>query len=244
MNALNIFLFDIYPYIALTIFLLGSLLRFDRDQYTWKSDSSQLLKAGQLRWGSNLFHVGVLFLFFGHTVGMLTPHFLYEPFISAGNKQLMAMVSGGLAGLLGFAGVSILLHRRLMEPRIRINSKTSDIVLLVLFWLQLALGLATIPLSAEHLDGSMMMQLAGWAQHIMTLQGGASAMLGGASWVFKLHMFLGMSIFVVFPFTRLVHVWSGFGTVAYLFRPYQVVRARRLNVPAGHNQANRPGAGV
>ncbi|NCP55509.1 MAG: respiratory nitrate reductase subunit gamma, partial [Rhodoferax sp.] len=161
MNTLNHFLFGIYPYIAFVVFIVGSLLRFDRDQYSWKSDSSQMLKMGQLRWGSNLFHIGVLFLFAGHTFGMLTPHFVYEQFISAGDKQLMAMISGGMAGLLGFIGVSLLLHRRLSEPRIRINSKTSDIVLLVLLWLQLALGLATVPLSGQHLDGSMMMKLAG-----------------------------------------------------------------------------------
>ena len=244
MNAIDNFLFGLYPYIALTVFLLGSLIRFDRDQYTWKSDSSQLLKAGQLRWGSNLFHIGVLFLFFGHLIGMLTPHFLYESFISAGNKQLMAMISGGTAGVLGFIGVTLLLHRRLSEPRIRINSKTSDIVLLVLLWLQLALGLATIPLSGQHLDGSMMMRLAAWAQHIVTFQTGAPELLAEAGWIFKMHMFLGMSIFFIFPFTRLVHVWSGFGTMAYLVRPPQVVRARRLNVPAGQNQPRRPGAGV
>lgn len=236
MNALDTFLFGIYPYICLTVFLLGSLIRFDREQYSWKSDSSQLLKHGQLRWGSNLFHIGVLFLFFGHSFGMLTPHFLYEHFISAGNKQLMAMVSGGVAGLLGFIGVSLLLHRRLSEPRIRINSKTSDIVLLILLWLQLALGLATIAISAQHLDGGMMMRLAEWAQRIMTFRSGAPELLAEAGWVFKAHMFLGMSIFFIFPFTRLVHVWSGFGTVAYLVRPYQVVRSRRLNLPAGHNQ--------
>jgi len=228
MTTLNDFLFGIYPYICLAVFLVGSLIRFDRDQYTWKSDSSQLLRAGQLRWGSNLFHVGVLFLFFGHTFGMLTPHFLYESFISAGAKQLVAMISGGLFGLLGFIGVTILLHRRLSDERIRINSKTSDIVLLVLLWLQLALGLATIPLSAQHLDGSMMMRLAGWAQHIVTLQAGAPEMLAEAGLVFKLHMFLGMSIFLIFPFTRLVHVWSGFASVGYVLRPYQVVRSRRL----------------
>ena len=244
MNALDIFLFGVYPYIAFTVFLVGSLIRFDRDQYTWKSDSSQLLKAGQLRAGSNLFHVGVLFLFFGHLFGMLTPHFVYEHFLAAGSKQLMAMVSGGIAGTLGFIGVTLLLHRRLFEPRIRINSKTSDIVLLVLLWLQLALGLATIPLSAQHLDGSMMMKLAGWAQTIVTFQAGAPELLAEAGWIFKLHMFLGMSIFFIFPFTRLVHVWSGFGTVAYLVRPYQVVRARRLTLPAGHNTPRHPGAGV
>jgi nitrate reductase gamma subunit len=230
MNTLDNFLFGIYPYICLSVFLLGSLVRFDRDQYTWKSDSSQLLRPGQLRWGSNLFHVGVLFLFFGHSFGMLTPHFLYEPYISAGHKQLVAMVSGGLFGLFGFIGVSLLLHRRLSDDRIRANSKTSDILLLVLLWLQLALGLATIPLSAQHLDGGMMMKLAGWAQSIMTFQAGAPALLAEAGFVFKMHMFLGMSIFLIFPFTRLVHVWSGFGAVAYLVRPYQVVRSRRLGM--------------
>ena len=230
MTYLDNLLFGYYPYICLSIFLLGSLLRFDRDQYTWKSDSSQLLRAGQLRWGSNLFHVGVLFLLGGHTFGMLTPHFLYEPFMSAGSKQIMAMVSGGAFGILGFIGVSMLLQRRLGDERIRVNSKTSDIVLLVLLWLQLALGLATIPLSAQHLDGSMMMKLADWAQHIVTFQAGAPQLLHDASWVFKLHMFLGMSIFLIFPFTRLVHVWSGFGTVAYLVRPYQLVRSRRLGM--------------
>ena len=244
MNTLDTFLFGLYPYICLTVFLLGSLIRFDRDQYTWKSDSSQLLKVGQLRWGSNLFHISVLFLFFGHLFGMLTPHFLYESFISAGTKQLLAMTAGGIAGTLGFVGVSLLLHRRLTEPRIRINSKTSDIVLLVLLWLQLALGLVTLPLSAQHLDGSMMMILAEWAQRIVTFRAGAPELLAEVSWVFKAHMVLGMSIFFIFPFTRLVHVWSGFGAAAYLIRPYQVVRSRRLNVPVGHNQPRRPDASV
>ena len=239
MNALDSFLFGIYPYICLTVFLLGSLIRFDRDQYTWKSDSSQLLRAGSLRWGSNLFHVGVLFLFFGHSVGLLTPHFLYESFISAGAKQVMAMVSGGIAGTLAIIGLTLLLIRRLTEPRIRATSKTSDIVILMLLWLQLALGLATIPLSAQHLDGSMMLRLADWAQRIVTFRAGAPELLAGASWVFKAHLFLGMSIFLVFPFTRLVHVWSGFATLAYLARPYQLVRSRRLNLPAG--QARQSG---
>ena len=230
MSYLHHFVFGVYPYIALSIFLLGSLIRFDRDQYSWKSDSSQLLRKGQLRWGSNLFHVGILFLFFGHSVGMLTPHFVYEPFMTAGAKQLMAMISGGLFGLFGFVGVSILLHRRLSDARIRATSKTSDIVLLWLLWAQFALGLATIPLSAQHLDGGMMMKLAEWAQRIVTFRSGAPELLAEASWVFKAHMFLGMSIFLIFPFTRLVHVWSGFGTLAYVVRPYQVVRSRRMGI--------------
>ena len=94
MSTLHNFFFNVYPYICLTVFLMGSLARFDRDQYTWKSDSSQLLRARQLRWGSNLFHVGILFLFGGHTVGLLTPHFVYEPFLSPGTKQLIAVYAG------------------------------------------------------------------------------------------------------------------------------------------------------
>jgi len=232
MNYLDTLLFGYYPYICLSVFFVGSLIRFDRDQYTWKSDSSQLLRTGQLRWGSNLFHIGVLFLFFGHFFGMLTPHFVYEHFLGAGAKQLIAMVSGGVAGTIGFIGLTLLLHRRLSDDRIRVTSKPSDILISLLLWVQLALGLATIPLSAQHMDGSMMLKLAGWAQYIVTFRAGAADLLADAGWVFRLHMFLGMSIFLVFPFTRLVHVWSGFASLSYLLRPYQVVRSRRLNLPA------------
>ncbi|MBU3565873.1 MAG: respiratory nitrate reductase subunit gamma [Polynucleobacter sp.] len=230
MSYLDTFIFGIYPYICLTVFFVGSLIRFDRDQYTWKSDSSQLLRKKQLRIGSIFFHVGVLFLFFGHFFGMLTPHFLYEPFITAGQKQVMAMATGGIAGTFGFIGLTILLHRRLTDDRIRATSKTSDILIAVILWFQLLLGLATIPLSGQHLDGSMMMKLAGWAQDIVTFNSGAVALLSGVDWVFKLHMFLGMTIFLIFPFTRLVHIWSGFASVTYLVRPYQIVRSRRLGI--------------
>ncbi len=229
-------LFGLYPYVCLAVFFIGSWVRFDRDQYTWKSDSSQLLRRGSLRWGSNLFHVGVLVLFFGHFVGMLTPHALYQPFMSAGTKQVMAMVVGGVAGLLALVGVTLLLHRRLADARIRATSRTSDVALLWIFWIQLALGLGTIPLSAQHLDGSMMLLLAEWAQRIVTFRSGAVELLASTGWVFKLHMFLGMTVFLVFPFTRLVHIWSGFATLAYPLRPYQLVRSRRLGLPAGHNQ--------
>ncbi|HMV71834.1 MAG TPA: respiratory nitrate reductase subunit gamma [Pseudomonadales bacterium] len=229
MNALDYLLFGIYPYICMAVFLVGSLIRFDRDQYTWKSDSSELLRRGQLRLANNLFHIGVLFLFFGHLIGMLTPHFIYEPFISSGAKQLLAMVSGGIAGTLGFIGLTLLLQRRLFDERIRAASRPGDILIAVLLWLQLLLGLATIPISAQHLDGSTMLKLAGWAQHVVTFRGGAAALLADVGWVFKAHMFLGMTIFLVFPFTRLVHVWSGFASLFYLLRAPQIVRSRRLD---------------
>ncbi len=137
MSSLHQFLFGTYPYIASAIFLFGSLVRFDYAQYTWKSDSSQLLKRGQLRWGSNLFHLGILFLFLGHLVGLLTPHWVYEPFLDPARKQLLSMVSGGIAGTMCMIGLLLLIHRRLTEPRIRANSKTMDFV--ILFWILLTL---------------------------------------------------------------------------------------------------------
>lgn len=224
---LNQFLFGIYPYLALAVFLLGSLIRFDREQYTWKSDSSQLLRHGQLRWGSNLFHVGILGIFFGHLAGLLTPVTVWHALgVSAGAKQWLAIVAGGVFGAMCLVGVVLLLHRRLADPRIRSTSKTGDIVVLVLFLAQLLLGLFSITVSLQHLDGSEMLKFMEWAQRIVTLRGGASDLVANASWVFKAHLVLGLTIFLIFPFTRLVHIWSGFASVLYLFRPYQIVRQR------------------
>ena len=132
--------FVVYPYVCLAVFLMGSLARFDRDQYTWKSDSSQMLRTGTLRWGSNLFHVGILFLFFGHLFGQLTPHWMYDPFISAPQKQLLAIVAGGVAGLICFVGLTLLLHRRIFDPRIRLTSHRTDLAILVILWVQLSPG--------------------------------------------------------------------------------------------------------
>ena len=238
MNTLRGFVFGVYPYICLTVFLLGSLIRFDRDQYTWKSDSSQLLRSGLLRWGSNLFHVGILFLFFGHLVGLLTPHSFYGHFMEAPVKQMVAIWSGGAFGILCFIGLSMLIYRRLFDPRIRLTSHATDIAILLILWVQLVVGLITLPYSWAHSDGSVMLILADWAQRILTLRHVDAQMLAGLPWPYLFHIVLGMTIFLLFPFSRLVHVWSGFGTLAYLFRPYQVVRARRLNLP------RQPGAGT
>ncbi|MBP7522893.1 MAG: respiratory nitrate reductase subunit gamma [Leptothrix sp. (in: Bacteria)] len=233
------FLFVVYPYICLAVFLMGSLARFDRDQYTWKSDSSQLLRARQLRWGSNLFHGGILFLFFGHLFGQLTPHALYELLLTSSQKQLVAVVAGGVAGTACFIGLSMLLHRRLSDPRIRLTSHRTDIAILVILWVQLALGLSTLPSSLHHVaEPTTMLRLASYLQGIVTLNPDAS-LVSGVEWHFQVHMVLGMTIFLLFPFSRLVHVWSGFASVGYILRPYQLVRARRLNLPSGHNTPRR-----
>ncbi len=244
MNGVYGFLFQVYPYVCFTVFLMGSLFRFDRDQYTWKSDSSQMLRAGLLRWGSNLFHFGILFLFFGHMVGLFTPHAVYGVFMSAGSKQMLAVVAGGIAGMFCFVGLSMLLYRRVFDPRIRLTSHATDIAVLVVLWVQLVVGLITLPFSWHHADGSVMLILADWAQRIVTLRPVDATVLSTLPWPYLFHIVFGMTIFLLFPFSRLVHVWSGFATVTFLFRPHQIVRSRRLNVPAGHNQPRQPGAGV
>jgi len=235
MSGVYGFLFQVYPYVCFTVFVMGSLIRFDQNQYSWKSDSSQLLRSGLLRWGSNLFHFGILFLFFGHMVGLFTPHSVYGLFMSAASKQLMAVVAGGIAGALCFVGLSMLLYRRVFDPRIRLTSHRTDIAVLVILWVQLVVGLITLPFSWQHADGSVMLILADWAQRIVTLRAVDASLLATLPWPYLFHIVFGMTIFLLFPFSRLVHVWSGFAAVTYLFRPYQVVRARRLNLPAGHN---------
>lgn len=224
---LHEFLFGIYPYVCLVAFALGSLIRFEREQYSWRSGSSQILRQRQLRWGSNLFHVGILFLLFGHTVGLLTPTAIYSLFIDVPTKQLVAIVSGGAAGIICFIGLSLLLHRRLFDARIRATSTPADIAILALLWVQLTIGLLTLPFSLMHKDGSVMLALSHWAQAIVTLQGGAAAHIEGLPWPYLIHLVLGMTIFLVFPFSRLVHIWSA--PIGYAFRPYQLVRRRGRN---------------
>ncbi|HHW8958055.1 respiratory nitrate reductase subunit gamma [Morganella morganii] len=224
MNFLNTFFFDIYPYIAGAVFIIGSWLRYDYGQYTWRAGSSQMLDKKGMRLASNLFHVGILGIFFGHFVGMLTPHWVYEPFITVAQKQMLAMVAGGACGVMTLIGGGLLLKRRLTNPRVRATSSAGDILIITLLVIQVILGLGTIPFSAQHTDGSEMMKLVGWAQSVVTFQGGASEHLEGVAFIFRMHLVLGMTLFLIFPFCRLVHIWSA--PVEYITRRYQLVRNR------------------
>lgn len=222
LNYLNFFFFDIYPYIAGTVFLVGSWLRYDYGQYTWRAGSTQIMDKKGMRLASNLFHIGVLGVLVGHFFGMLTPHWMYESFLPIPVKQKMAMILGGGSGVLMLIGGIMLLKRRLTNPRVRVNSTFADILILTLLLVQVALGLLTIPFSAQHMDGSEMMKLVGWAQSVVTFHHGASAHLEGVAFVYRLHLVLGMTLFLLFPFCRLVHIWSV--PIEYLTRRYQLVR--------------------
>ncbi|MGM0824305.1 respiratory nitrate reductase subunit gamma [Vreelandella arcis] len=223
-DYLHQLIYGYYPYLAGTVFLLGSLLRFDHGQYTWKTGSSQMLSSKNMRLASNLFHIGIITIFFGHLVGLLTPHWAYAPFMSAGTKQIIAIVVGGIAGVMCLVGGAMLAYRRVANPRVRASSSPMDTFMILLLVVQVSLGLLTIIPALNHLDGGVMIQLAHWAQAVVFFQGGAASYLVGVGFIYKLHILVGLTIILIFPFTRLVHVWSApFG---YVTRRYQLVRKR------------------
>lgn len=227
MNLHN-FLYGVYPYIALSVFLIGSWLRFDREQYSWKSDSSQLLSKANLRLGSNLFHIGVLAIFGGHAVGLLTPHSVFHALgVSDMDHQMIAIWAGSIFGLSALVGGLILWVRRMFNDRVSAASRGADKFILTWLLLTLTLGLCTIPVSIGHANEGnpeVMIALAEWVQSIVYLRPDPALLLG-VDTVFKVHLFFGMTVFLVFPFTRMVHVWSApFG---YIARPYQIVRSKR-----------------
>ena len=223
----NTLLFGVYPYVCLAVLLIGSLIRFDREPYTWKSDSSQILRRRQLRWGSNLFHYGVLVVIAGHFAGFLAPDWAVDWALTPVAHQLLAMVVGGIAGAVAIVGLTMLIARRLGDPRIRLNSRKWDIAVVLMLWLQLALGLLTVPLSAFHMDGVLFVTLTSYVKGVVTLNGSAAALMADVPLPYKLHILLGFTIFLISPFTRMIHIWSGGGALAYFVRPYQIVRTPR-----------------
>lgn len=222
---LNQLAFGWYPYLAITVLVLGSILRFDKDQYSWRSQSSQFLRRKQLSIGSNLFHMGIIVLFVGHLVGLLTPINVVDGLgIGHGFKQLAAVIVGGIAGIAALVGATLLLHRRLTDPRIRQSSSFGDIAVLVLIWVQLIMGVGTTYWTMQHLDGAEMVRFMGWAGGIIRFDPTAPALLADVAIIYKLHIVLGLTLFLITPFTRLVHIWSA--PIWFLLRPgYQIVRS-------------------
>ncbi|MGS2722477.1 respiratory nitrate reductase subunit gamma [Porticoccus sp. GXU_MW_L64] len=225
MSFSNTFLFGIYPYIAFAICVIASCIRFEKEPYSWRADSSQMLRKKNMRWASNWFHIGIIFVLCGHIAGLLTPESVYHYVISTEAKQMVAMVTGGAFGLLCFVGLTGLIVRRFSDERVKANSRFSDFLVLILLYIQLILGLSTIVVSTGHLDGSVMVMLANWAQNIVTFNmAEAVANIAPVHFIYKAHVFLGVTLFVVFPFTRLVHIVSA--PVWYFGRKYQLVRQK------------------
>lgn len=226
MNFIDTFFFGIYPYIALGVFLLGSLVRYDREQYSWKTGSSQMLSSKNFRIASVLFHVGIIMILLGHFAGLVMPWEIWHALgISLAVKQVIAMGVGGFFGILCLIGLTMLVRRRLFDPRIKASSTLMDTGILLLIYLQLILGLITIFISSGHMDGSVMYNLMSWSRYLLTFRPvEAVEYISSVHWIYKMHVTLGISLFVLFPFSRLVHIWSV--PVQYVRRNYQVVRQK------------------
>lgn len=226
MHYIDTLFFGIYPYVATGIFFLGSLLRYDREQYTWKTGSSQMLSSKNFRIASILFHVGIIAILGGHFAGLVLPWEIWHALgITMAAKQVIAMGVGGFFGVLCFIGLTMLVYRRLFDPRIKANSSLMDTGILLLIYAQLIIGMGTIFISSGHMDGSVMYNLMSWSRYTLTFRPEeAVEYISSVHWLYKMHVTLGITLFVLFPFSRLVHIWSV--PVQYVRRSYQVVRQK------------------
>ena len=231
-------LFEWYPYICATVFFLGSLVRFEREQYTWRASSSQVLRRRQLVWGSNLFHFGILFVIGGHVLGILIPRSWTDGVgISHEVYHWISVVMGGAAGVAVSVGFAILVARRLSVARVRAATLRSDVVLYPVLAVTIAFGmLATFWGNAadryEYRE-----TVSPWFRGIFLLQPQESLMTS-APFVFQAHAVTAFLLFAVWPFTRLVHVWSV--PIAYVGRPPILYRRRRVaSRPAAQRSPSR-----
>jgi nitrate reductase gamma subunit len=229
MNFLEQLLFGYGPYIALSVFVVGLLYRFEHDQYQWQAASSQLLRTKKgFGWASNLFHFGMLGLLGGHIGGLLVPasvwHFVGIPDSA---HQMLELVMGSIAGAMTFIGLSWLILRRLFDERVRAAGSFADLFIAVLLWLTLVIGMTTLPHSYETREsGQYLHQLSSWCQGVFLFEANNVRHLQGIPWTFKAHILCGLGVLFVFPFTRLVHVCSA--PIGYLWRKQmQIVRSRK-----------------
>lgn len=221
-NYINNLLFTYLPHIAMTLFWFGVITRIVKTSKSLQAESSQFLSKKGQRWGGNLFHYGIILVFIGHFTGLFTPEHFYHLFMTTATKKTLAVIMGSVFGTAAFAGISILLFRRIRDKRIRINSSAADILLILLLLVEMGLGLASIFISAES-SVENYAALGLWAQKVITFQPDAGSVILGHSLIYKSHIVIGLFIFMVFPYTKLMHMFVM--PIAYFFRSsYQMVR--------------------
>lgn len=237
MNAGEQFLWVIFPYIVITVFLAGHIYRFNGNPFSWTSKSSELLEKRVLRWGSLMFHWGIVFVFLGHVAGLLVPLSFYRALgVPDEVYHGMAVGAGGVAGFVTAAGALILLIRRWQVLRIRRTSSTGDWVALVLLVCAVFTGMAaTLGNAAGHSGFDYRTTISPWIRGVLLFHPNASLM-HTVPWLFKMHILTVLSLFAVWPFTRLVHVFSL--PLGYLWRSYVVYR-RRVPPQAWKAKSNR-----
>ncbi len=217
--------FQVFPYIALTVFVVGHSYRYYTDRYHWNSKSSELIDRDSLKVGITMFHWGIIFTFFGHFFGLLTPqNFLNKLGITAGMHEFVALYTGMLFGTMSFVGLLILLRRRLGKDRVHATSSTNDIALLILLVIVVFLG--TYNSYFKRFD--VLYTIAPWIRGIVTLNPD-QGLMAPVPWSYKIHILLALALLAFSPFTRLAHIWSV--PVTYFLRPYISVRRRFVDIP-------------
>jgi nitrate reductase gamma subunit len=213
-----------FPYIMLTMFVVGHFYRYHTDQFGWSAKSSEFLEKDKLRWGSILFHYGIVFVFFGHVAGVLIPLGLYEALrVSDHMYHFGALWIGGLAGVVTLLGVLLLMVRRFTVKRIFINSTYRDVLVLLLLTLVIVSGFVnTVWYTGRGVAFEYRETIGPWFRNILALNPMPSLMFD-APIGFKIHIVSAFLLFGIWPFTRLVHVWSL--PLEYLGRKFVVYRA-------------------
>lgn len=210
------FLFEYLPYIAAALFVCGVTYRIAAEGSTVQALSSQFLSNDRvLQWGSNLFHLGIIMVFFGHIFGLLAPEWAYDWLITNEQKRQLAILMGSASGLVTLIGVMLLAYRRFTNINVRANSHFADYAFVLLILLQVLTGLLGTVETVNH-DLEHYMNLDRWAQGLFLFQSDSSAFLADASIPHKIHILLGFFLVIIFPFTKLTHMLAL--PVRYLLR--------------------------
>ncbi|MGW4476741.1 respiratory nitrate reductase subunit gamma [Nonomuraea sp. NPDC004354] len=227
---MSVALWVVIPYVAITVFVVGHVWRWRTDQFGWTTRTTQVLESRLLRLGSPLFHLGMFAVIGGHVVGLLVPKSWTEAVgVSEHLYHVVAIAAGTAAGVMVMAGLGLLLARRFVNPRVRRTTTRMDKAMFAAFAVVIVLGMAET-VGRNLLGGGYDYRatVAVWFRGILTFRPD-SEIMAGVPLVYQLHALAAWVFIAMWPFTRLVHVWSA--PVAYLWRPYVVYR-RRLTRPA------------
>ena len=213
-------LFAYLPYVAFGIFIAGLIWRIRHANPTIQALSTQFLSNDKMiKWGSPLFHFAVIGVFFGHIFGLLAPEPLYIWLMSNETKRLLAIIMGGAAGIVAFAGITLMMIRRFSNERVSVRS-SADKAIVVLIFVQILTGLlGTYVTSQSPLEAYMTIDH--WAQGLFIFKPDSWIHLLDTSLIHKIHILLGFLIVIVFPFTKLMHMVAT--PIQYLFRPNKVI---------------------
>jgi nitrate reductase gamma subunit len=220
---MDVLLFVIVPYLCLATFVVGHFWRYRYDKFGWTTRSSQLYENRLLRIGSPLFHFGIIGVFFGHVIGLGIPESWTDAVgISEGMYHFMALSVGALAGAATVIGMAILIYRRRTTGPVFSATTRMDKVMYVFLASVIVLGLLNTVMNVAG-DYNYREGVSVWFRGIFRFQVHPDLM-GEAPLGFQLHGLIAMALFALWPFTRLVHVFSA--PLGYLTRPYIVYRSR------------------